>query len=279
MEFTGIGERNYQSFSNLLPGVGLSRDKMYIGAIEDNTAVGAGEFSSDGDLLVLDSIFVIDNYRRRGIASAMLCEISTFAESAGAGGIWADYPSDEGTDAFLKDCGFVTMEDCVFYQVPIRDILESEASQEIFGMIPDKPENSIRVCSFADLSSSQLNNIKSKLVESDIDDVDKMISTLPDPTTSIAVYRDAHRKDIGAVIITDVTGDYVTIKYMANMGGNPKDFALLLKSFYKMTLKKHLTYKTLSFCTVEQEIKQIIEKFAGHELTPTGSMMVAYRNL
>ncbi len=279
MKFTGIGDQNFDAFSNLLPGVGLSQDKMYIGAIEDDTAVGAGEFSSDGGLLVLDSIFVVDSYRRRGIASAMFNEISSAAESAGAGGIWADYPGSEELDAFMEACGFVTMEDCSFYQVSIRDILESDTSQEIFARIVEKPEDGIRSCSFSDLSSAQLNNIKSRLVQNDITDVDKMIATLPDPETSIAVFKDAGRKEIGAVLITDATGDFVTIKYMANMGGNPKDFALLLKYFYKMTIKKHLTYKTLSFCTAEQEIKQIITKFAGHELTPTGSMMVAYKNL
>ena len=279
MKFSGIGEQNYKAFSALLPGVGLSQDKLYIGAIEDNTAVGAGEFSSDGGLLVLDSIFVVDDYRRRGIARAMLNEITSIAKSAGAGGVWADYPDDEVLGSFLEACGFLTMEDCSFYQVSIRDILESEASQEIFARINEKAEAGSRSCSFADLSSAQLNNIKSRLVQNDITDVDKMISTLPDPETSIAVFKDAKRKEIASVLITDVTGDFVTIKYMANMGGNPKDFALLLKYFYKMTIKKHLTYKTLTFCTAEQEIKQIITKFAGHELTPTGSMMVAYKNL
>ncbi|MCR5098139.1 MAG: GNAT family N-acetyltransferase [Lachnospiraceae bacterium] len=279
MEFTRIGVENHEAFSALLPGTGLSHDKIYIGVIEDNAAVGAGEFSSDGNLLVLDSIFVAEDYRRRGIGSTMLSQIADVAVSSGAGGIWADYVSDEVLDGFLVACGFVTMEDSSFYRVPIRDLLESEASQEIFGRIKGKPEDAARVCSFADLSSAQLNNIKSKLVQSNIEDVDKMIGSLPGLETSIAVYKDVQRQKIGAVMITDAAGEYVTVKYIANMGGSPKDLAVLLKYFYKMTIKNHLTYKTLSFCTDEQEIKQIITKFAGYELMPTGSMMVAYRNL
>lgn len=278
MNFTCIGESNYDAFSLLLSG-GIAEDKLYIGVIEDDKAVGAGEFSSEGNLLVIDSVFVLDEYRRRGIGSAMLDEVTALAQRSGAGGVWTDYAGDTAINGFLTAYGFFTWEDCAFYQVPLTDIVNSETCQSIFSKLKEKPEDKNRVVSFAKLSATQKNVIKNTLVQYGLDDVDEMIASLSTPANSFAVYRDAEKKNLGAILITDVMGDFVTIKYLANIGGNPKDLVFILKLFWGMVVARNMTEKILTFCTTDQEIKQIIGKFAGQELTPTGSMMVAYKEL
>ncbi len=278
MAFTGINESNFEYFSDLLSDFKYSENKMYIGAIEDGKAVGAGEFSSDGNLLILDGIFVIPEYRRRGIATAMLKRISVLAKNSGSGGIWADYAGDDILDAFLKSYGFLTWEDCAFYQIPIISMIEGDTVKAVFGKLKETPEDIQRTCPFDKLSPVQLNIVKNKLIQTGVPDAEELISSLSRQRYSLAVFKNPDQKDLKAVIISDIIGDFVTIKYLANMGGNARDFVLILKQFWVILDKLHLTEKILSFCTAEPEIKQIMNKLAGYELTPTGRMMVAFKN-
>ncbi len=279
MTFTGIGEKNFEAFSGLLGGSALSADKMYIGVIEDEKAVGACEFSSDGSLLLIDSIFVSPEYRRRGIASAMLDEIISVARQAGADGVWTDYVDDAVLGGFFNARGFLAMEDCSFYQVPVHELIEADTAPALFDMLNEKPGDAGRAHTFDELSPTQINVIKNKLFQNGLSDVDELFASLSRLKYSIAVFKNAECKEISALILADVEGDYITIKYLANIGGNPKDFIFLLKLFWQLIISKRMTYKILSFCTAEPEIKQIISKFAGQELRPTGSMMVAYKAL
>ena len=279
MKFTAIGSQNYKAFSAFLSRGGISEDKLYIGVIEDDKAVGAGEFSCEGDLLVLDSLFVLEDYRRRGMATAMLNEFVELAKRSKATGIWTNYVQDEGADGFLQANGFLLRKDCEFYRVPMAEIVKGDACQAIFGKLKEKPEDKHRVISFAKLTSSQKNSIQNALFQTGLEDADEMIASLSDPANSIAVFKDADKKEIGAVLLTEVTGDSVTIKYLANIGGNPKDLIYLLKLFWGMVVARDMVEKDLVFCTAEQEIKQMMDKFAGNAYTTTGLMMVAYRVL
>ena len=59
MILTGIGKKNFKAFSMLLGTDRLRDNELYIGAIEEEMAVGAGRFSGAEDVLVVDSIFVL----------------------------------------------------------------------------------------------------------------------------------------------------------------------------------------------------------------------------
>ena len=279
MTFTCIGKENYEGFSKLLGGSGLSGDKLYIGVIEDEMAVGAGVFSAEGDILVIDSLFVMKSYRRRGIGTAILQEITSMAKRSGAKSIWANFVGSEEIKGFLESLGFITYEDCSAYNVPVQLMIMNEETKKLFEKIKEKPEDRQRANTFDNLTSAQLNAIKSKLIKKGVSDVEEMISSLSRQRYSIAVYKNSECKDISAVIIADVKGDYIIIKYIANLSGNPRDFIFLLKQFLEMIEHWRMTFKILFFCTAENEIKQIISKLAGYEVTPVNSMMVAFKSL
>ena len=257
----------------------LRDNELYIGAIEEEMAVGAGRFSGAEDVLVVDSIFVLPDHRRMGIGRSMLEAVEETASSSGASSVWVGYAGSEEADSFLRSMGFALHEDCGFYKVPVTDIVESKMAKDIFLKMKETDDDKLRICSFEKLSSSQLNSIKNRLVEMGLADVDGMISSLSNPANSIAVFKDAAHKEISAVMLLDVIGDYVTIKYLANLGGIPKDLVYILKLFWGMLISRKLTDKMISFCTAESEIKRIIAKFVGGEVRPTGNMMVAYKQL
>ena len=279
MTLTAIGEENYRAFSSLLLGADLLKDKMYIGAIEDEKAVGAGVFSSDGNTLVIDSIFVASGYRRRGIAKAMMNEMVSAAGKAGADGLWVSYVDEETATAFLKAYGLCVSEDFPFYRVPLQYMTEQGQAMSMFEKVKEKPGDKKRALTFDKLSATQQNIIKNRLVKAGLSDVDDMIASLSKLRYSIALFKDEECKEIGAVIIADVVEDYVVIKYLANMGGNPRDLVLLLKSFWEMIEYWRMTYKILEFCSDVPEIKRMINSFAGYEVAPAGRMMVAYKGL
>ena len=105
----------------------------------------------------------------------------------------------------------------------------------------------------------------------------EMIESLTDLEYSIIVYKTPEKRDVSAILIAELMGDEIIVKYLANISGNPKDFAFILELFRNMIISKNMSSKTLVFCTADQNTESIISKLAGKELIPAGNMMVGYK--
>ena len=71
MQLTRVDKENYDGFAPLTFGKNIEDFDVVIGAIEDETAVAIAMFNIVEEVLMLDYIYVDEDYRRRGIASEM----------------------------------------------------------------------------------------------------------------------------------------------------------------------------------------------------------------
>ncbi len=111
-----ITEDNQEAFSDVLPPRLSGRDRITIGAYDDDGAVcGAVSMTQASDRMDLDWIFVMPQVRRRGIGSGLVAELSDYALQAEGRPLYCSFAADEDegnglylffvSDA-LSDCGF-----------------------------------------------------------------------------------------------------------------------------------------------------------------------------
>ncbi len=81
MKLTSIDESNLDAFSFLMPGIELAEEELYVGAIEDDRAVGAAVLSGNSELISVEYIYVLEDYRKKGIGSAMVTESAKAMEA------------------------------------------------------------------------------------------------------------------------------------------------------------------------------------------------------
>ena len=277
MILTGIGEKNIGYFSHLMRNDRLMDDHIYIGAIEDDTAAGVAEFSSEGNLLIIENLYVEEQFRRRGIADEMLDKMITSARESGAAGVWVSFVSGDESNAFFKKKGFVICEDCGFYRISLEELLESKMAQKLFSQVKHAEADKKRVSLLKSLNKAEINKLKNALISAGCSAAAEMIESLSELQHSIIVYKTPEKRNVSAVLIAELMGDEFVIKYLANICGNPKDFAFILELFRNMVTLKNLGDKTLVFCTADQNIESIVSKLAGKELIPAGNMMVGYK--
>ena len=279
MTLTGINRDNLEYFAPFLKNPELSNDELYIGAIEDGKAVAAASFSFDEKILLLNSIYVVPDMRRRGIASAILDEISASAAQAGADGMWTSVAGDRVYAAFLEKNGFALIEDSELYLIPVSEILDSENTVELFSRIKIRQMITDRTVIFNELTDRDIKAIGNKLIKEQLPEAAGMLTGGYDPDLSCVLYTTAEKTEISSVIIADSEGDRITIKYFANIAGNPRDLMIILKIFSDELIKKDMREGILSFCVSNEEIVSVLNRLLGYYPKPAGNMMAAYKGL
>ena len=274
MILTGIGEKNIVIFSHMMRNDRLMDDHIYIGAIEDDTAAGVAEFSSEGSILIIENLYVEEQFRRRGIADEMLDRMIETAQKSGAAGVWVSFVSDDVTNAFFKKKGFIIVEDCGFYRIMAEELVNSGMAQKLFSHMKHTEDDKKRIGILKSMKKAEANKLKNALIGENCHAAVEMIESLTDLEYSIIVYKTPEKRDVSAILIAELMGDEIIVKYLANISGNPKDFAFILELFRNMIISKNMSSKTLVFCTADQNTESIISKLAGKELIPAGNMMV-----
>lgn len=277
MILTGIGEKNIVFFSHMMRNDRLMDDHIYIGAIEDDTAAGVAEFSSEGSILIIENLYVEEQFRRRGIADEMLDKMITSARESGAAGVWVSFVSDDVTNAFFKKKGFIIVEDCGFYRIMAEELVNSGMAQKLFSHMKHTEDDKKRIGILKSMKKAEANKLKNALIGENCHAAVEMIESLTDLEYSIIVYKTPEKRDVSAILIAELMGDEIIVKYLANISGNPKDFAFILELFRNMIISKNMSSKTLVFCTADQNTESIISKLAGKELIHAGNMMVGYK--
>lgn len=277
MVLTGISEKNIAYFSHMMKGNYLIADHIYVGAIEDGEAAGAAEFSSEGNMLIVENLYVDEKFRRRGIAEEILGRMIASVRESGVTGVWVSFKSDEAVNSFYEKNGFIITEDCGYYRVSLDEMIDSAMSRKLFSHMKHAEDDKKRIAIPKSLTKAEINQLKNALIGAEQPGAAEMIESLSDLQYSIAVYKTPEKKKVSAFLISVPAGDDLVIKYLANISGDPRDFAFILELFRNMVISKDLRGKTLVFCTADQNIKSIVSKLTGKELIQAGSMMVGYK--
>lgn len=118
MKLYKITKENVEEFTGLIDEI-LIRDDLVVGVgclDEEENPIGAALLESDGDRLIISSLFVEEGSRRKGAGSLMLEGIIEMSEVAGTESVEAYFMGEEAESFFIKN-NFLVAECAPVYRV------------------------------------------------------------------------------------------------------------------------------------------------------------------
>ena len=250
MILTKLSKENIDYFKPALGGIGINPEQLGIGAIEDGKAVGAAVFSSLNELLIVDYIYVDEQYRRQGIAKNM---IEQTAEALKPERILTSFLEDEKElGDFFRNLGFFVAPDTEYYSIPVESFLESDAIQKLLKKKPTGKVETIDEMKHAD-KYELLGNLRAHAAQ-EIFDQDELFMPLSMVTylagteiVATCAFCEKHSKDIIVTLITSFNDDVTNIMN-------------LFSAFAQAVVKLNLTDCNIHFVNANEGIKKVVEK-------------------
>lgn len=233
----------------------VKRGTVFYACVEDTPCGAIGGVERDGALQVI-SLFVAQEYRRRGIASLLLREMEGFAQNCGFPGIYASYSCKEEAAAdlerfFLENDYTLPEAGNVMYTVSLEK-LEKSAFAELLEKVAVSEQNIIPIRS--------MNR--------------EMLAELHANTPEYLLLKQAAGKPIGElclayrqgnqitsfVTMTDVNGSLHLHSAYLSSGLRAKNLLSLLKAAFLTIRKKYPHYQTMTVTGSGQSGHELIKK-------------------
>ncbi len=129
MKLVKIDKDNIQEFSGLFNENLLKEDLTAgVGCLDDDESpIGAALLDTDGERLIISSLFVEEGSRRKGAGSLMLEGIVEMSKAAETSTVEAYFTGEEAEAFFLKNL-FLVSESAPIYRINARELVSKEAS-------------------------------------------------------------------------------------------------------------------------------------------------------
>lgn len=252
MVLTGIGELNRDAFANLLP-EWEEEDSVEIGVIEDGKAVGAAVFSEHGDALFLQHLFVVPEYRRKGLATALLTGFFKELKDEPLKEVLVNFRDDaEGMEMFLLKQGFRLFTDAEILRAPAEEILHSKVARSLL-----KTTGKGKVLSISELLADERRAVARLL------DEEKMETDLindPELYEPLSfVIQDPDTGSLRSCVMCEKDGKEVTVLLLANVSHQPADLAELFRTMIRNANNEGLEDAELVFLSNREGIVETVE--------------------
>ena len=266
--FTGIGEENEAAFSYFLPDH-LSPETARIGVIEGNRAAGVAAVYAEGDVLVIEWLYVPEALRRRGIGSALMTRLKELALACNSKALQAELPdSDTKLKQFLEKRGAVFTEEGKYYKIPLSTFTESKTVEKLATRMQKAPESNNTVMPLSELSFIQL-RILNLLLQNKGPGGGLLSEGAYDRELSFAVFDEQAVQPLGVLLAQRVEKE-LFIHYLANFSGDPVVLIRLL-SMLKHKITEEEAGKTELVFVGNKNSTDLAEKLAGAALKPAGT--------
>ncbi len=266
MELTSIGESNFEAFSFLMPGIGLTDDELFVGAIEDEQAVGAAVLSGDSELVTVEYIYVLQNYRNKGIGSALLTESAKAME---AKHISASFSDEENTlTDFFGYNGFLMSDDAESYSIQIKTFMESAAVKKMLGS-----KKSLSLKSVSELRNPEKQLLFKKLEEERAESI--ILDAEFCPQLSFVTFS-ADFKEITSYILCEKMDDIITIMFLRNYSGNVAEIMSLFSALAQEGSSQKYASCEICFVTQNESVTELMKKLVG-EIKPLSKYVYAIK--
>ncbi|MCR4785503.1 MAG: GNAT family N-acetyltransferase [Lachnospiraceae bacterium] len=254
MTLTGIGPQNADAFRHLCGILDYEDYTVCVGAIEDGRAAGVAFFSELGDALFIDYIYVAENFRRRGIGTALIEQ--TIRELAGVPlvALHVNYPeSAEDIHRFILSLGFRIFRDGTAYRTKVSDMLGSNTAKKLFA---GKMKN--RVARLSSLTTMEKKMLKRKLDEAEADP-DVIEDHLLSPELSLITFDSISGVPAGLVLCR-LEEKTIVLSYLINFSQDPVMLLDILKGLRNTVASMDLSDHDLVFLTLTDDMLKLPEK-------------------
>ena len=273
MELTLIDRENLDAFSALMPGKDPSDYEIMIGAIEDDKAAGVALYNTLDDALMLDYIYVSEQFRRRGIGTALLEDFIAEIVEAGPVAVHINYPEiAQDLHGFTLARGFKIFRDGKAFRTPVKALLSAPKLEKL---LKNPKKNKVKALS--ELSRFE----KSVLVRSlDAQDMEEGIindSSLSKELSLVTI--DSLNSVPSACILCRQESNQIVILYLVNFLKDPFQLVDLIRELKKRIEELSLTDCDLVFVTMDEDAKKLPETLLGGDelLISSGDVISAIR--
>ena len=230
MELTRVGEENLEYFLPFL-GDDVRPEWGIIGAVEDDSAIGAAAFELRDNMAVMRYLFVAEDYRRRGVASELLDEAKRAFFDAGIWNFIVYYDENEDLTGFLRSEGFVCAQSDPVYSYPIdramvlkntKRIMEKGAGDNtfVYGELQPGIQNKLPLF-------LEENLISSSMLDSGSFDEDLSFVYIKDGDIKGLLLAGKEDQDIYLnLLLTDGTDNFIVSCLLAALAGAIKEHEL-----------------------------------------------------
>ncbi|MCR5746334.1 MAG: GNAT family N-acetyltransferase [Lachnospiraceae bacterium] len=259
MEITRIVKENAKAFEPLLAGLKLSDHSFKIGAVEDGIAVGVCLFNYFDDALMLEYIYVLDEYRRRGIATSLITGFLKVLSYTDAVSLHVNYPEKaDDLHAFFLSMGFKLYRDGTSYSTPVAKLLGSKVLQKLLsGRVGDK------TVSITELKGQEVSYIREALDKEDLDPGIISDSSLSGELSLVSLNAKTGRPE--ACVLCERAEGQIVILYLVNFTHDPGKLIDILSALKSAVLNMGLEEDELLFVTMTDEMQSFVKKLAGDD--------------
>ncbi len=253
MELTGIGIENMDAFAWLMPGMALENYRVAIGAIEDERAVGVALYNDLGDALMLDYLYVAEEYRRRGIGTALIEDFLEEIKDTGAAALHVNYPelSEELHKFFLK-LGFKLYRDGISYRASVKSFLSSKSLKKLLGT-----SSKNKVVPVAELNKNERQLLKRSMDKENLDPTtldDRALSR----SLSLATLSKSGDAPAACILCQRIPGT-ITILYMVNFSHDASQLIDIMRALKEAIVKEGYEDDELLFVTMSEEMEKFVK--------------------
>lgn len=265
MILTGIGKENAKAFVELLLGSGLKKDCLAVGVIEDDKPVAAAVFSEDEHRVIrLEHLYVVPEYRRRGIAEKLMKES---LRAFGPGAFMAVFSEDtEGMKPFLAHMGCGMVSGLRIYGAKLSVLRERASATSLFS-----GKKKYSVIPLKELPAIEKKQLRKKLAEAGLGDA-SLDDGQADGDLSL-ILADPEDKELRAALMCEKQEDTILLRLLANFCKDPKAMTELLAAFLEAS--EGMDEFTVRFLPAVESVLSFAKKLAGDALTDEGGMMTA----
>lgn len=259
MKLTGIGPENAKAFEPLWGSLHYTDHDLCVGAVEDDAAAGVAFFSELGDSLFLDYIYVAEDFRRRGIGSALIEDTLKELDEIPLAALHVNYPEyAEDIHRFILSLGFRIFRDGTAYRMKISDLLGSKKADRLFsGAVRG------RVVRISELTTMEKKSLKKSLNDSELDPgiIDDRFY---EAKLSLATLDSRTGRPAGLILCRMGQGAIV-INYLINFSSDPVMLLDILRELKKIIVAEELTEYDLIFLTMTDDMAELPKKLLGSE--------------
>ncbi len=256
---TGIGKENVEAFEPIMFGISTEDEKLSVGAIVDDTAVGVAMFDFLDEAIMLDHIYVSEKYRRSGIATKMIVDTVNALAPAGPSALHVNYPeAAEDLHGLFLSLDFKIFRDGKSFRIPAKAILDTPAFNKVTsGKIKH------RISKVKDIIKKEKHVIWQAFEKADLDaDIIENKSLSED--LSLIVF-DGESGEPQSIVLCQESEKEVSILYLVNFQHDTMALVDIIHALSDAIVEKKGDDCDILFVTMDEKMETFAKTLVGEE--------------